>query len=531
MGLVRLVIAGILVCTATLAADTAKDLVKKAQAAEKAGHVTDAYLLYSEAAAASADGAALWAKASSLKGKALAEVPMVAAVGSATHPPAIDLDSPLDPTIFGRITEKDLREARELLPPPTLTPRVERRAIHINAPPKLAFEQVAKLFNYQVTFDPDFPQDAAAIRFDLDNANYLETLRALELATGSFVLPLTPTRLMVAKDTAQKRLELEPNVVVTLSLPQTTTVQDLTELARAVQQSMDLQRMLIDNSQRLILLRGPISKVRPAQQMYLQMLRSTPMVEIDIQILGFSKSLDASYGMRLPNKTQIMALGTNVFRLDKIASFTSLLGLGLSNLDLFATVSQSAGKSLLNMKVTAIEGMPVTMHIGDRYPIATSGYFGTPDSGASVGDGISYRPPPTFNFEDLGLNLKITPRVHGMDEISLELESDFKLLSGSSINDIPIISNRKFTSRVRLLDGEWAVVAGLLSTSEANTIAGIPGLLQIPLAGRLFSDNGKNSERGETLLILRPRLLSLPPSEWATETIATGPEGRPRIPL
>ena len=79
--------------------------------------------------------------------------------------------------------------------------------------------------------------------------------------------------------------------------------------------------------------------------------------------------------------------------------------------------------------------------------------------------------------------------------------------------------------------GEWAVMAGLLSTNEARTISGIPGLMRIPLLGQALSKNSRNKTRGEALLVLRPRLLGLPASEWVTTAIATGPEGRPRIPL
>ena len=462
----------------------------------------------------------------------LKQLPPEAAPAPTTAPQANSkAEDELDPSIFGHISEKDLQDARELKPPPTLEPRPERINVQFNLNPRQAFERVGSLFNYKIIFDAEYTAEGNPIRFQMDNANYVETLRALELATGSFVVPLSGTSLMVAKDTPQKRLEFEPNVVVVLNLPQATTPNELAELARSVQQSVDLQRMFIDNAQRMIVLRGPISKVRPAQQMYTLMLRATPMVEVGIQLLEFSSSLDASYGMNLQNRTTLMRLSNNVLSLNRIGSMTNLLSLSLSNLDLFATASESVSRSLLSTDIRMMDGMPATLHIGDRYPIATSGYFGATVPGTNPGNGISYRPPPTFNFEDLGLNIKITPHVRGMDQISLEVEAEFKVISGNSINDIPIISTRKFNTKVSMETGEWAVMAGLLSTSEARAISGIPGLLRIPLLGKALSNNTRNKTRGEALLVLRPRLLSLPASEWASDAIATGPEGRPRIPL
>ena len=61
-----------------------------------------------------------------------------------------------------------------------------------------------------------------------------------------------------------------------------------------------------------------------------------------------------------------------------------------------------------------------------------------------------------------------------MTDVSLDLDAEFKLLTGQTSAGMPVISSRKIATQVRVINGEWAVVAGLLSTSEAHTIAGLP---------------------------------------------------------
>ena len=449
-------------------------------------------------------------------------------------------EDPLDPSLFGPISEQELREAREMLPPPLLTPSKEILSFDLRDGGRKLYEQVAKLYGYEVVFDSDYPVVEFAIRFKMTDATYRDAFRALGLATNSFIIAKSSKQILVSKDTQQKRQELEPSVLVALSLVEPVTVQDLQEMARAVQQMMELQRFVIDNTRKIVLMRDRISKVRPAQQIFTQMLRLKAEVEVEIELLEFTSNRDLNYGMTLPNRTQLIALGkplnsllspTGAMQLATFGGARSLIGLSISSMEMFATLSQSYSKSLHKVSLRADHGAAATLHVGDRYPIISAGYFGAPIPGASAGDGVTYRPPPTFTFEDLGLTLKVTPLVHGTDEISIEVEAEFKLLSGGNFNGIPVVSNRKFNSRLRLKTGEWAVMTGLLSASEARTISGIPGLMQIPVIKNLFSSNSKLETVTETLLIIRPRLLSLPPTEWGTDPIWTGPEGRPEIPF
>jgi general secretion pathway protein D len=123
--------------------------------------------------------------------------------------------------------------------------------------------------------------------------------------------------------------------------------------------------------------------------------------------------------------------------------------------------------------------------------------------------------------------LKVTPYVHGLDEMTLEVEAEFKLLGTTSVDNIPVISNRKFQSKVRLMNGQWAILAGLMNGSEAKTMSGLAGLSVIPF----LNNNNKTLSHTETLIVLKPHLLNLPPTETMTRAAWFGTEGRPRTAL
>jgi general secretion pathway protein D len=86
-------------------------------------------------------------------------------------------------------------------------------------------------------------------------------------------------------------------------------------------------------------------------------------------------------------------------------------------------------------------------------------------------------------------------------------------------------------SQVRLRNGEWAVIAGLMSASQARTISGLAGLSRVPLLGPLLGQNTRDKSETQVLVVIKPALLSLPPSEAATHVVPLGTEQRPRTSL
>jgi type II secretory pathway component GspD/PulD (secretin) len=94
-----------------------------------------------------------------------------------------------------------------------------------------------------------------------------------------------------------------------------------------------------------------------------------------------------------------------------------------------------------------------------------------------------------------------------------------------------VIGRRQTISQVRLRDGEWSVVGGILSTTDSKSTTGFWGLAQIPLLGNLFKQVSTDKERSQILIGIRPILLSIPPDQLPTPALRVGTETRPLSPL
>ncbi len=517
--------------------DEASKLYKQGRKAERNGEMAEAYLLYSKAAALAPQKQVYWLRSQAVRTRAAVqskfELPASeSGTESADEPNESDLTEkgPADP-----ITEKDLREARRMLPPPELKATPGRQDFNLKAAPKQLFEQVGRAFGLAVVFDGDYP-DGTPLGFRVEQADYREALHALEAMTSSFVVPLAEHVFMAVKDTVQKRTDVDPDVMVVIPIPQTVTVQEAQELARNVQQLMDIKRFGIDTMRRLVLLNGPVSKVRPAQRLFEDLLTYKAQVSVDLEFIEVTHSDALNLGFTLPTTFPVTPLTTVLNNVPSLASGltyvlfgggASAFAIGVASATVTANFNKSTARTLMRTTISSLDGMPATFHAGEKYPVLNSGYFGP----ASFSGPGAYTPPPSFTFEDLGIVVKITPRIHGMDEVTLDVEAEFKVLTGAAVNGIPIISSRKLVSRVRLKENESAVVAGLMNTSEAISISGVAGLAQIPGLNWLVRQSNKTHDADEVVIVMRPHLLSIPPDEMVTRSVWVGTETRPMRPL
>jgi hypothetical protein len=523
-----------LVFAATLMAAAPESTIQQAIRAEGKGEFKRAYLLWAQAAAKNPE---LWARAKKLESYAGAGAGGGVTTGAGALPDEggddgfDDLDTV---NVTGSITDRDLQEAQRFAEPRRLKPFVGRRSFHLRGDAKTLYEKVAREFGYVPVIDRDL-QNAppTQIRFDVDNAKYDDALHLLEAATNTFIVPVSESVLLAAIDSQQKRNELEPSAAAVFQIPQRSSVQEAQEILQAVQQSLEIRRAVLDPGKRLILMRGPYSRVQIAGAILQQLMGYKAQVEVEIELITFAESKSRSWGLGLATSSTLVNFGQSLSNIlwsnsSTITTFlgfgggATFLGLGFTGANLFGNATHNEAQSLMKSQITVVDGQAANFHIGDKYPIVTSQFSGVSGLGAL----------PTFNFEDLGLIMKVTPAIHSSEEVTLDVEAEFKALGTSSlINGIPSITDRKLQSKVRLNTSEWAVVAGLVSRNDALTISGIAGLSQLPVIGPAFRNTTKSSDFSEALILIKAHVLSDPPSERVTRPFWVGSDTRWRTVL
>jgi tetratricopeptide (TPR) repeat protein len=130
-----------------------------------------------------------------------------------------------------------------------------------------------------------------------------------------------------------------------------------------------------------------------------------------------------------------------------------------------------------------------------------------------VGDLSAFQPQPypAFQYEDLGLKVEATPRLHAENEVTLQLRMEIRSRSGEALNGIPVITNRTLEQTVRLREDETTLIAGILQDEERRGIDGWPGIGRAPGIGRGTSLRDNEDRQTELIVLITPRRIRLAP--------------------
>ena len=517
------------------AADTvAARLAREAHEAETSGQIVRAYPLYAEAAArdplnptyrANRDSLA---SAATLLTKAKIQTADVSPDVKAAEKEAAREPAGTPPPIEDA-AGADWKNAPELEPLPHVQASASEASFDIRGDTKTLFDQVTAAFGVHALIDPEL-QPQKNLRFQIDHANFHSALEALTAVTHTFVFPFSPHEIVVAQDTENKRNELEPVVELTFPVPDALDQKDLIEAANAVRGILNMRTLAWDSANRMILIRDRVVRARIGRALMQALLLPRAQVSFEVQFMTLDTDKTYHYGIALPTTFSLVDFGhiggfqsilSNAATAANYLAFgggATLFGLGLSDATIFATYTNSISQSYYDATVVVGDGQTATLHVGDKYPIPSTLYTGAQLSTPSI-----YNPVGQFTTEDLGLELKMSPRIHGDGEVAIEVEAALKSLGAQAIDTVPEINQREFKGSVVLHEGEVAFITGMDADSFNKTRNGLLGLSQIPGLNQALSENTREKQTSRTLVVIKPTITRLPMSAEISPQYLLGP--------
>jgi general secretion pathway protein D len=400
---------------------------------------------------------------------------------------------------------------------------------------RIVFDTIGKLAGLTIIYDPDFP--ARRITVDLSNVTLEQALEIVSIESKAVWKPITENIILVYPDQAQKRKDYEEEVVKTFYLANTVTPQDLTEIVTGMRQFFDLRRIAQLNSQNAIVVRATPDVLTLIGKVIDDIDKAKPEVVIQVEVLeartdrlrnlGVLPGQSASVAIN-PNATTTTGGSTTTATTTNNITFNTLRSLNsndysvtLPNFTANAILTDTYTKIIQNPELRSVDGQQATLKIGDRIPIATGSFQAGVGVGAVGGAGLVNPLVNTqFQYQDVGVNITLTPRVHPNHEISLKSKIEVSSVTGTStIGGIsqPIISQRVAEEEIRLKDGEANILGGLIQRTDTKTLNGWPGLAKIPIIRYLFSTDNVDHQEDEVLIVMIPHIVRLP--DWTLQNL------------
>ncbi|MGC9121262.1 MAG: type II secretion system secretin GspD, partial [Sulfurihydrogenibium sp.] len=174
---------------------------------------------------------------------------------------------------------------------------------------------------------------------------------------------------------------------------------------------------------------------------------------------------------------------------------------------LFSLLESGSGFNIIsNPKVLTLDNQPAEIKVGNVIPFASGVRFD-----------INGQPIVTYDYREVGLDLKVVPRVSSSDNLRLTINlvlqevTDFINPSVGGLSyTVPVTSNRALNSDVVVENGQLIVIGGLVNNKTIKSMEGIPVLKDLPVVGNLFKHESKTDEKTTLFIFITPYIISSP---------------------
>ena len=440
------------------------------------------------------------------------------------------------------------KKARGSLPqPPVLNPR-SNQPISIEFPQPVSifeiYRALGQAFGINVLFDTNLKDTEIAI--ELKDVTAQSALETLMRAGNHFYKVIDDHTIIVVQESPQNRRIYEDLVIQTFFLSNA-EVKDMMTILRSL---VDAKKIASNEQLNAIILRDTADKVKVAERIIEANDKSKAEVVVDVELLQVNSARLRDLGVTLSSysvgqRLEVGGGGAPPAGGTGTPPAAAPGGIRVSDLEfinqsnwfltlpnfVYNFVKENADAQLLakpQLRIT--DGEKANLVIGDKVPIPLTTF----NSSNTVGGNIV--PITSFQYQDVGIRIEIEPRVHHNQEVTLKIKVAVDQINGYR-GDQPTIGTRTIESVIRLQDGETNFLAGLIRSDESNSERGLPGLSEIPVLGRLFSDKRTDIQRTDVILTLTPHIIrnaeiteeDLLPVWVGTEQNMTFRGGSPRV--
>jgi len=234
------------------------------------------------------------------------------------------------------------------------------------------------------------------------------------------------------------------------------------------------------------------------QQVYVQ----ARIIEISEQR---TKEVGIKYGLLggKSNSSGLLTFAANMGG-DIVAANTSTIGLNLPSLNkglaLGATINllnqNGAANIVSEPSLLCINNKESSIYVGETRSIKTGT---TTTSGGNIND--------TFNRIDIGLTLKVKPRISNNNKVLLEISTKLEDVGQTTTNGQPNTTKKDLVTTAIVDNGESIILGGYIKSKKEYKVDKVPFLGDIPLIGEIFKNKKEFKDKINLVIIITPYIV------------------------
>ncbi len=370
------------------------------------------------------------------------------------------------------------------------------------------------------------------VTLELKDAPFEQALKAISMASKTFIRVVGPKLLQVIPDTPNKRRDYEDQIVKTFYLSSA----DLKEVVDVLRISLGARRVAPLPSGNALTINDTPEKVAAAERIIEALDKRHGEVVVEVEILEVNRQKMLDYGIEINSISATGAvtpgilggIGPDVSKVITLESEpykkSNLIVSGLPGVLYRLLRTDGSSRLLANPQLRVTEGQTASARFGDQVPVPVTTFS------AIAAGGVAQQPITSFEYKNVGINIDVTPRVHQDGDITLQLKLEISSVGAPGYAGLPTFSNRTVNSVLRLRDGETNILAGLINDRETTSLSGLPGIANIPLIGRIFGRTQKEATETDIIMTLSPRILFKPEfTESDLKSFSVGSDSSPLL--
>jgi general secretion pathway protein D len=369
------------------------------------------------------------------------------------------------------------------------------------------FEALGKHAGVNIIYDELFKDMPVTI--DISGKEFVDAVGYLCLASKNFYRLIDERTVIIVPDQPVKRIQYEQNAIQVFYLSNINAQDIFAALQQMLRSQFRAPNIFVDKNLNTITVRDTPANIELAANLIQKWDKPKAEVVIDLEIMEVSRQKLLNIGVDLDN----VNLG---LRYSGPGASSDAGWYNLSEVDLGKKTSYQISlpsalirfletdadtKVLAQPRLRGLADEEIKTLVGQKVPIPQTTF-----SPIAAG-GVSQQPITSFTYQDVGLDIKVKPKIHQEGEVTLEIEVKITAIAGSGYADIPIIATREIKNVMRLRDGEANLLAGLLRDEERKSLSGVAGFKNIPILGHLFGATDKQIDQSDLVLTITPYII------------------------